>query len=723
MRRLLFLPALLLLALPIALWAAPSAKVDGERALSFVKILADDSFAGRKSGLQSGRKAEEWVAERLREFGLAPGNGKSFFHELKATVTEELPTPHLSATKTGGEPRVGAYVTDYVTLTYSGAGEVEAGVVFCGYGIHAPERGRDDYAGLDVTGKIVMALRGKPAGSAFEVERQIGYKSSTAFDRGAVGFLLVEGAQASSGTIQEKFFREKLPAVWLSGGMADALFGMAGRPPLAEQVKVLDAGKPASFALEDVRVNLKINSKVHRDAVMRNVVGLMPGETDEVVVLGAHLDHLGVDGVGNVMNGADDNASGSGMLLEVARSVAASGRKFKRGILFVWFAGEEQGLLGSNAFVARPPVPLEKIAVMLNTDMCGQGKPVVAVGGTGTFPRTTGFLGNFDVPGIEVRRGWGSGGGSDHAPFVSRGVPAFFVHTTGPHPNYHSSKDDWQAIKPELLQATGRFIRTVAERAAASDEPFCRPNRRAEYIWRTSTVVDLFSGARAPEEMGIDVSVRWADRGLNEVDAFLTDFERKDADTTLLIPGNGSGQVIGGRRPAALLGLRGEVATYLCRPAHRLGVRIFAPFLGENPATEAEDLFAFAATKPAIILLEGAPADFDPAPIPAPILLPVDLALRNLEKLRERKLPWHAVYRLAPLTENKQFVHAEVAASLVGLMKSLGENHLLLTPGNPADPTYAAQAPTLHPGIVNALLEAGVTEERVRAILSMEELR
>jgi len=447
------------------------------------------------------------------------------------------------------------------------------------------------------------------------------------------------------------------------------------------------------------------------------VVGLWPGETDEVVVLGAHLDHLGVDGVGTVMNGADDNASGSAMLMEVARAVAATGRRFRRGILFVWFAGEEQGLTGSRAFVEKPPVPLEKIAVMFNTDMVGQGRPVVSVGGVGAFPRVTGYLSNFEVPGVEVRRGFWSGGGSDHAPFVRSGVPAYFLHTVGPHKNYHSPLDDWPAIQPKLLQLSGRFLRALAERAAASDAPFCRPHRRAEYLWHDATVVDIHSGAAAPREMGIDFRIHWTDGDMNEIDAALTALEAKGADAILVPPGIDPGPMRWGPRPGVLLGLRGSAAARVHRPAHRLGVTVFAPFVGTAPATDIEDLLAFVGTRPAIVLLTGAPDDLDPATIPAPILLPADLARKWHDRLAGRAGPWLAVYRLAPLIENKPHVHAEVAKEIVALRKAFGGEHLLLTPGDPADATYAAQAPTLHSGIVHALVEQGVSDEEIHRLL------
>jgi hypothetical protein len=204
---------------------------------------------------------------------------------------------------------------------------------------------------------------------------------------------------------------------------------------------------------------------------------------------------------------------------------------------------------------------------------------------------------------------------------------------------------------------------------------------------------------------------------MNEIDAALTALEVKGADAVLVRPGGDPGPVLRGARPGVLLGLRGGAATRVHRPAHRLGVTIFAPFSGSDPATEAGDLLAFVGTRPAIVLLSGAPDDLDPARIPAPVLLPVDLARKWHDRLARRERPWLAVYRLAPLMENKLNVHAESAKEIAALLKTLGGEHLLLTPGDPTDAAYAAQAPTLHPGIVHAMVEEGLTDDQIGRLL------
>jgi len=611
---------LLLLLLLATVARAGDAEVDGARALETVRTLASDEFQGRKSGLKSGTRAEAWMAERVDALGLGKPNGFTLFHDFKASVTEEGPGPRFEVLGGGRETREGSFLSDYVALIYSGKGDVLADVVFAGYGIRAPEKGRDDYEGMDVKGKIVMAVRGGPLRSDFAEERFIGYKSSTAADLGAKGFLLVEGDTAVPGTIQEKYHRENLPAIWLSRAAADDLFARAGKADLSAQVRALEQGKRASFPLEGVRVHLAINARLLKDRPLRNVVGIWPGETDEYVVLGAHLDHVGQDAAGNVYNGADDNASGSAMLLEVARAIAEQGKRFKRSILFVWFAGEEQGLLGSWAFVKTPPVPLDKIAVMINTDMVGQGTATLRVGGAEVYPREATFLDSFALDGFQTKP-FRSDPNSDHYPFQVSGVPAFFVNTEGPHPNYHQPGDDWTNIKPELLENAGRFVKRLAEIAADSEEPFCRPLRKEEYLWNDAPTVDLLGKAQSR------IAVKWMEGApgdqLTAADAELTRLEADGAPQALFTPARKIAGLLNDLRPIVILGSRSDA--YALR---RLGIVVFEPPPGAAP--------------PPKDVVVWVPHEEDPSSFPGPILLPASRA-RTLLKLKERKEPWLAV--------------------------------------------------------------------------------
>lgn len=690
--------------------AAPGV-VDGQRALATVKVLASDEFQGRKTGLDSGRRAEEWMAKQLATIGLERPNRFTYFHDFKANVTTEGAQPKFIVRGGGRDDRKGVYLQDYVTLIYAGEGEVTAPIVFVGYGIHAPKKGWDDYAGLDVKGKIVMAVRGKPEGSAFSEERFIGYKSSTAANQGAAGFLLVEGDNAVPGTIQEKYYKEALPAVWLSRRAADGILARAGRKDLQnlEAAKRRARAGHASVELSDVTMTLAIQGRLLRDRAVRNVVGLWrgTGESDEYVVLGAHLDHVGTDAAGNVYNGADDNGSGSAMLLEVARAITATGKRFRRHILFVWFAGEEQGLLGSWAFVKKPPVPLDKIAVVINTDMVGQGKPVLAIGGAEIYPRDAAWL---PRPPAFKTKAFRSQPNSDHYPFQARGVPAFFVHTQGPHPNYHQPDDDWQNIKPKLLEISGRYVRALGEHVAQSNKPHCRPRRLAEYLWHDAKIASLWGGQGGP---GVDLSIEWFEHDFENLGRALARATGTDGDVSM-VRGHRLGASLRDLKPGVFFGVKGTAAVRHHRVAQAAGVTFFGPWLGPNQHPEP---IAWPHQKGAVLCLHGAPETLDLDRIKGPILLSPIEAERWQEKLATRKDAWLVTLALRPLKENKPFVWKEVTETILLQRKRYGAHRVVLTPLNAGNDTFARQAPTLIPGLVNELMEAGLKRTHLYPLL------
>lgn len=433
--------------------------LSGDAALEHVKVMTSDEMGGRKTGIESGKKAEEWAAMIMAEYGLNPvDHGGTYLEPFRFTAG------HVDGPI---ELRVGDkvldYGVDYFDLIYSGAGKVEAEVVFVGFGISRPDLGWDDYAGLDVEGKIVLAMRGAPQGKADTLaeERYIGYKSSTAASKGAVGFLLAEGAKPSTGTIQARFHAAKLPALWVAGPVAKVFLASRGLA-LADARSKAEPGQ--GFAT-GVRVAMEVRGRKIDNALGHNVLGAIKGRDpdlkDEVIVVGAHLDHLGVAPDGQVFNGADDNASGTAVMLHLADLLTRNRWKPKRTIVFVAFGAEEQGLHGSRA-LAESGLPFSHggIACLLNMDMVGQGEPVVRVVGTSAFPRVAAHLESALPdrlkPHMEFSRV--TGGFGDHWPFWRRGVPAFFVATKGKHPNYHTPIDDVERIDPKLLETTADVI-------------------------------------------------------------------------------------------------------------------------------------------------------------------------------------------------------------------------------------------------------------------------
>lgn len=474
----------LLLSLGVLLGGAPGARAGGDdplaalsgaEALGIAKALSTDAMRGRKTGFEGGKKADDYVAQAMAEMGLDPKDPAGAYLDAFEFQATQVKGPIACAL--GGAALT--YGTDYVDLLYSGAGSVEGEVVFVGYGIVAPAKGFDEYAGIDVKGKVVLAIRGAPAGRGadFPDERMIGAKSALAKERGAKAFLLCEGDLPVVGTIQERWFHADLPALSLSRAVVDRVLAGA-KTTLEAERKARDA---AATAGKPLATGAKVALEVHMDhlphARGHNALGAIPGRDPdlrgEVVLVGAHMDHLGVDALGRVYNGADDNASGTAVLLHVARTLLDAGWKPKRTILFVAFGGEEQGLVGSKHLAEGLPFEHDGLVCVLNMDMVGQGKPSVRLAGGERFPAMGARLAGY-LP--EALKGSVALGGTlepngDHWPFAEKGVPAFFLATEGEHPNYHAVDDDAERLVPACLEAAAKVLGTLVVRLGEEPTP------------------------------------------------------------------------------------------------------------------------------------------------------------------------------------------------------------------------------------------------------------
>jgi hypothetical protein len=461
-----------------------------------VKLLSSDKLKGRGTGTPELEKAAAFIAGRFKALGIAPADGKSYYQRFSVTTNAKLGKENrLSYGPDGAKTASAAPGQDFQPFNFSGNGRFAAPVVFAGYGITAPEYDYDDYAGLDVKGKIVLLLRHEPqefdeksrfAGKAYTSHMQVQSKAVNAKFHGAVAVLLVNDASnhpSDPGTL-EKFsnrvgpnspdipflqIRAELAGKWLAGS------GLTLKSWIEEVDRTL---KPRGVALNGIHVDLAVNVQRERKNVP-NVCAFIPGETDEYVILGAHYDHLGLgeqssmapDLAGKAIHhGADDNASGTAGLLELAAYFA--GRpKPRRGILFLAFSGEELGLIGSNYYVNNPLRPLDKAAVMINMDMIGRIKDGrIFVGGVGTGDSLKATLDaakagsklNFD---LSEQGGYGS---SDHFSFTTKQVPVLFFFS-GLHSDYHKPSDTWEKIDSRSAVEMLQVVAGVTERL--SDAP------------------------------------------------------------------------------------------------------------------------------------------------------------------------------------------------------------------------------------------------------------
>jgi peptidase M28-like protein/PDZ domain-containing protein/PA domain-containing protein len=489
--------------LSVALQAAPPATtgttgIDPQRYLSHIKYLAAPEMRGRATGSPELEKAADYIAAQFRAIGLKPVDGTSYFQAFPVTTNARLGQANRFEVVENGKTTGLKTGEDFIPFNFSSRGKLTGGVVFAGYGITAPEYNYDDYAGLNVKDKLVLILRHEPqefeersvfAGKAFTEHAQFFSKAVNAKMHGARGVILINDQFNHRGDTDqlEKFGRTVgptdagIPFVQIKEEIAARWIADAGKN-LDEIGAAIDKDlKPRSFALPDsveVRENVDVERVIK---TVHNVGGYLPGETDEYLVIGAHFDHLGLGEqfsmapslAGTTVHpGADDNASGTAGVIELARWFAAQPKQ-KRGILFLTFAGEELGLLGSSFYVNHPDLPINKAVAMINLDMIGrvrEGKVYVGGVGTGSNLRATldPILARYPMH-IDYSDSTGYGS-SDHTSFTTKQVPVLFFFS-GLHGDYHKPGDTWDKIDApdaakllDMIAAVGTTLREEAER-------------------------------------------------------------------------------------------------------------------------------------------------------------------------------------------------------------------------------------------------------------------
>jgi len=456
----------------------------GANAMAYIQDLCKPEYAGRFTGSAGATRAAEWIGRSFANWGLTPaGDDRGWLQFYPMLVTRQLERARLSLKDGEYGPIDYQEGNDFTVYMNSGSGKVTAEVLFAGFGISEPAMGRDDYAGIDARGKILLLYRGLPAGDQdWEFANERDYKMRCAAAHGATGVLMLDHGDwpIRGGTIHEEGYDAGLPALNISKKVARDLFNGSFRDL---DTVLRDLPQKANSFLLHRTLRLDLHMERIEPGRGENVVAILPGADpllrEEYIVLGGHMDHNGVGRDGHLYPGADDNASGTAVVMELARLFAAQPERPKRSLLFVAFGGEEQGLRGSKYFAAHLPVPAGRIAAMFNFDMEGAGDGGAAMGGRNLLPEVfqtlTRSWSDSLLGKTRFGRSWG-GSGSDHFHFIEQGMPAVYFSSTGAHPWYHEIEDQPQTLNPASLQSVGDRASALLHTLADWPEPLTLDN-------------------------------------------------------------------------------------------------------------------------------------------------------------------------------------------------------------------------------------------------------
>jgi hypothetical protein len=484
---------LLLLVSPRLVTAQSSPAITAAEIQKHVQYLASDQLEGRRTGTKGAEAAAQYIANEFKAYGLKPvGDQGTYFQKFEFVAGIKLGDLNTLTATFAGKSTPLEVDKDFRPLGFSTSEAFEGELVFVGYGISDTSKKLDDYAGHDVTGKVVLVLRNAPPsemGRDFSPYASLRYKASKAKERGARAVMVVTGPEDSENddlirlSYDNAMGNAGFPCLNITRKAADMLLAQTCSTIKDLQKKLNETKQSNSFLVKDAKVSGKIALKEIRQMAM-NVVGFLEGNDEslknQIMVLGAHYDHLGMGGESSgslrpdtvaVHHGADDNASGTAGVLELAQAFAGKKAELKRGMLFIAFSGEELGVLGSAYYVNHPIFPLEGTVVMLNMDMIGRmNKKTLIVYGVGTSPGFEALATKYNADSTFVLKLNKDGyGPSDHSSFYGKRVPVFNFFTDI-HSDYHRPSDTYDRLNYPGEEKIVQYVGAIAADLNATAE-------------------------------------------------------------------------------------------------------------------------------------------------------------------------------------------------------------------------------------------------------------
>ena len=437
--------------------------------LKHIKFLSDDKRAGRYPGTRQSRDVIAYLINQLKTYGVQPA-GESGSFKQTFSILDSVKVGKNNSLKLNDRPL--SIEKDYIPLWFSGNASLSSQIIFAGYGINMITDSLvwNDYKDLKVDGKWVMVMRHSPERdnphSPFAPHSDLHKKMIEARDRGAAGIIFISQIEDST-LIPFKYIpgysKSGIPAIHISNDIADGILKTVGSSRAIIQSEMNRTLGPETLSIPGITLSANVELKdIYSRAA--NVVGKVVSRNhkyrDEFIVIGAHFDHLGYGGPGSgslkpdtsaIHNGANDNASGTAGLLELAHKLQINRQLLKRSVLLIAFDAEEKGLLGSKYFIQNPTVDKSNIVTMINMDMIGNMQDsTLIIGGVGTSPLFGPMLDSLSKDsGLKFEFNQAGYGPSDHASFYSENIPVLFFFTGDYSTNYHSPEDDWEEINTQ----------------------------------------------------------------------------------------------------------------------------------------------------------------------------------------------------------------------------------------------------------------------------------
>lgn len=459
-------------------------EITAEEIQYHINYLASEELEGRMTGTPEVYKAAIYLQNEFDRYGLYPFFDQSFLQEFPFIAGIELGKNIRLAIKSDKINKELKVKTDFIPLSFTDNLSISGSLVFAGYGISATDLSYDDYDGLDVKNKIVVVLRDHPdkknPHSQFEKYSSLRFKTTTAREKGASGIIFINDFERDTDElIPLKYDNASsitdISAINMKRSYIEELFSAETKNLKTIVESINNDLKPNSFSFKSATVDARVEvNKIEKSCW--NVAGFIPGNnpayTNEYLVIGAHYDHLGwgdhnslyMGDVPMIHFGADDNASGTAGLLELAEKFMSVKDQLNRSIVFAAFSGEELGLLGSAYMVNNFPVPISDVVTMINMDMIGRlnDKNDLIVYGTGTSSSWKDILNNKNTYDLNLTFNDEGFGPSDHSSFYGKQIPVLFFFT-GTHSDYHKPSDTADKINAKGQERILRFVYDVAK--------------------------------------------------------------------------------------------------------------------------------------------------------------------------------------------------------------------------------------------------------------------